>query len=221
MSIDADWLWRFGELEIPRHVWNAVRHLNVWIEPIIVGEWARLMQDYGERQGRTLSMDELHRQLTWLDPARDTRLARSIAEDLMSSGELCSASGPASGFNQRSLDVDHCFPWAAWPCGDLWNLLPSSRQVNQRLKRDRLVDFATLASARDRITDWWPRAYVRAPSRPVADRFVREAVATLSVEPADEESLLDEIYAGVEWQRMRLRHDQRLAEWCGVRLAGA
>jgi hypothetical protein len=30
----------------------------------------------------TLSMDELHRQLTWLDPARDTTLAQSIARDL-------------------------------------------------------------------------------------------------------------------------------------------
>jgi hypothetical protein len=36
-----------------------------------------------------------------------------------------------------------------WPCSDLWNLLPASRHVNQRLKRDRLVDAATLASARD------------------------------------------------------------------------
>jgi hypothetical protein len=96
LIVDAEWLWRFGDLEVPRHVWNAVRHLNVWIEPIIVGEWASLMQSYGERQGRTLSMDELHRELAWLDPARDTRVARSIADDLMSSASRCSASGPAS-----------------------------------------------------------------------------------------------------------------------------
>jgi hypothetical protein len=55
---------------------------------------------------------------------------------------------------------------------------------------------------------------------PVADRFVREAVATLSVQLAgDEERLFDEIYAGVEWQRMRLRNDQRLEEWSGLGLA--
>jgi hypothetical protein len=94
--------------------------------------------------------------------------------------------------------------------------------VNQRLKRDRLVDVATLASARDRITDWWTRGYARALSRPVADRFVREAVATLSVDrPGDEARLLDEIYAGVEWQRMRLSNDQRLEEWSGLGLADA
>jgi tripartite-type tricarboxylate transporter receptor subunit TctC len=34
------------------------------------------------------------------------------------------------------LDIDHCLPWSAWPCGDLWNLLPASPRVNQHLKRD-------------------------------------------------------------------------------------
>jgi hypothetical protein len=97
-----------------------------------------------------------------------------------------------------------------------------SRRVNQRLKRDRLVDFVTLASAHERITDWWRRGYARARARPVADRFAREAAATLSVTKVDDvDRLLDEIYAGVEWQRMRLRHDQQLEEWCGVGAAGA
>jgi SAM-dependent methyltransferase len=222
LVVDADWLWRFGEVEVPRHVWNAVRHLNVWIEPIVVAEWARLMQGYGERQGRTISMDELHRALAWLDPLRDTRLARSLADDLMNRGEPVFCVWSGKRLDQRTLDVDHCFPWVVWPCGDLWNLLPSSRQVNQRLKRDRLVDVATLASARDRIADWWARGYARAPSRPVNDRFVREAVATLSVDrPGDEARLLDEIYAGVEWQRMRLRNDQRVDEWSGMAPADA
>ena len=94
---------------------------------------------------------------------------------------------------------------------------PEQKTIRHMVKRDRLVDVATLASARDRIADWWARGYARAPSRPVNDRFVREAVATLSVDrPGDDARLLDEIYAGVEWQRMRLRNDQRLDEWSGV-----
>lgn len=28
------------------------------------------------------------------------------------------------------FDIDHCFPWRAWPCDDLWNLLPTHRAVN-------------------------------------------------------------------------------------------
>ena len=86
---------------------------------------------------------------------------------------------------------------------------------------NQLVGVATLASAHERITDWW-RGYAGAQSRPVADQFARETVATLSVTKVDDEDrLLDEIYTGVEWQRLRLRHDQQLEEWCGVRAAGA
>jgi hypothetical protein len=94
LVVDAAWLWHFGELEIPRHVWDARRLLNVWIEPIIVGEWARLMQGYGERQGRALSMDEQHRELAWLDPARDTaaesRSRASGPESRSTTGRLIS-----------------------------------------------------------------------------------------------------------------------------------
>jgi hypothetical protein len=77
------------------------------------------MQGYGERQGRTLSMDELNRELAWLDPARDTSLAQSIARDLLSRGEPVSCVWSGEPLSDRTLDIDHCFPWAAWPCGDL------------------------------------------------------------------------------------------------------
>jgi hypothetical protein len=56
--------------------------------------------------------------------------------------------------NAARLDVDHCFPWAAWPCDHLWNLMPCLPAVNNR-KRDGLPDDAMLRSARDRILEWW------------------------------------------------------------------
>jgi hypothetical protein len=49
-----------------------------------------------------------------------------------------------------TLDIDHLFPWAAWPCSDLWNLPPVHRIVNQKFKRDRLPSAATLSRAEDR-----------------------------------------------------------------------
>jgi hypothetical protein len=88
--------------------------------------------------------------------------------------------------------------------------------VNQRLKRERLVHAAALAGARDRIVDWWAKGYREAAARPVAKRFVREAAATLGVAPPETKAqLLDDVFTGVEYQRMRLRHDQRLEEWPG------
>jgi hypothetical protein len=79
----------------------------------------------------------------------------------------------------ESLDVDHCFPWAAWPCDDLWNLLPAHRSVNQNQKRDRLPGAALLVSAQDRIEEWWEQGYQKAPNPLLAERFFGEAKASL------------------------------------------
>jgi len=67
------------------------------------------------------------------------------------------------------LDIDHCLPWSAWPCGDLWNLLPASPRVNQHLKRDRLPSASALAGARENIIAWWENALALRPgvTRPI------------------------------------------------------
>ena len=144
---------------------------------------------------------------------RDTALGRNAAARLSSRGQRieCVWSGAALG-NAR-LDIDHCLPWSAWPCGDLWNLLPSDRRVNQHQKRDRLPSFATLADARPRILAWWQQAWLNDPA--LSDRFQREVAAALPVE-ADPE--LDDVYTALEWRRLRLRQDQQVPEWTPAHL---
>jgi hypothetical protein len=66
--------------------------------------------------------------MTWSEPSRDVKIARDQAIQLMGSGKLyCVWSGRT--LDAASLDVDHCFPWAIWPCDDLWNLLPAHRSA--------------------------------------------------------------------------------------------
>ncbi|WP_426116800.1 HNH endonuclease domain-containing protein [Massilia sp. PWRC2] len=43
-------------------------------------------------------------------------------------------------------DIDHCFPFAAWPCGDAWNLMPASKPINIQ-KSNRLVTESALKRA--------------------------------------------------------------------------
>src|SRR5712691_2067473 len=76
-----------------------------------------------------------------------------------------------------TLDIDHMFPWAAWPCGDLWNLLPAHREVNQRLKRDRLPSATTLFRAEGRIVSWWEQAYLSRAESHIPEQFLQEARA--------------------------------------------
>src|SRR5690606_9936070 len=139
----------------------------------------------------------------------------------------------------RSIEIDHCFPYSAWPCDDLWNLLPASRRANGR-KSDLPVSDDALWRAGELIRNWWSIAY-RDPQNPaLSHQFGEEARATLPLDTAPEQSKpppqglgdveiarswpgevevsteLDGVFAAVRYQRLRLRQDQNLREWDGM-----
>jgi SAM-dependent methyltransferase len=215
LVIDSELLRSYGWLRVPGHVWRAMQRLGAWIEPVLVAEWARMMRTYSERMGRTILAGEAEAALIWLDPERDTNLARRIAREMLGRGEPLRCVWSGRPLPENQLDIDHCLPWAAWPCGDLWNLLPASRAVNQREKRDRLPSASTLTHAQDLVVDWWERAWLVDDA--LKQRFVREAAAAL---PLGTDPSATEIFAGLEWRRLRLAQDQQVEEWSGVRQAG-
>jgi hypothetical protein len=162
--------------------------------------------------GRAVDLSKVEAALVWLDEVRDTNLARAVAGRLIDSGHRisCAWTGTRLGIGGGALDIDHCLPWSAWPCGDLWNLVPASRHVNQRLKRQRLPSASVLSAARERIVTWWEMAWRSDPA--LSQRFDRESAAAL---PIHEGATSDDVFAALEWRRLRLRLDQQLEEWTG------
>ena len=224
--LDAPYLWSFGSFSVPRHLWRAFQRYNVWIEPALIAEWIRMMNDYARKQGRKLDEAEVTRGMAWSEADRAVGISRSRAIGLLSQRPIhCVWSGVS--LTPESLDIDHCFPWSAWPCGDLWNLLPASRKVNQRQKRDKLPADLVLRQAKDRIIDWWDAGYVRTDDRLLTEQFTLEASATLPaldlptskledvLAGARFHRLLEDVFSAVSLQRLRLSHDQQVPEWQG------
>ena len=224
--LDAPYLWSFGEFSLPRHLWRALQRYNVWVEPALVAEWMRLMNEYAKTQGRKLDQARVAQSMVWSEPDRAATIPRERAFRLLEQGPLyCVWSGRR--ISGRNLDIDHCFPWSSWPCNDLWNLLPASRVVNQGQKRDQLPADLVLRRAKGRIIDWWDSGYVRAENRLITEQFALEASSTLpaleirgaSVEealsPSNLHRLLEDVFSAVSLQRLRLRNDQRIPEWDG------
>jgi hypothetical protein len=89
--------------------------------------------------------------------------------------------------------------------------MPASRRVNQHIKRDRLPSAGALAAARDRIIEWWGMGWLSNPA--LAGRFKREAAAAL---PIAADAPPEDVFAGLEWRRLRLRQDQQVEEWAGL-----
>ena len=207
-TLDGLFLRGFGHLLVPRHLWQAMSRYATWIEPALLNEWTALMQSYEGDTRR--SYDEHRTLLRWLDPEHDTRLVRELALKFRARGQAlyCLWSGRRL---RDDFAIDHCLPFAAWPCNDLWNLFPAQPSVNQR-KGDRLPSTTSLVGAKERILEWWQSAY--AAQDTIRERFMDEATAALpgslacSPPPAPED-----VFDGLMLQRATLKRDQQLADW--------
>ena len=162
-------------------------------------------------QNRPLADTKMFAAMRWSDPARDVSRARQVALSVVEAGNLHCA-WTDRPLSRNTLDIDHMFPWTAWPCSDLWNLLPTHREVNQRLKRDRLPSAIRLFRAEGRIVGWWEQAYLGRAESHLPEQFLQEARASL---PAFSTDAAGDIFASVCLQRIRLRHDQQVPEWEG------
>ena len=211
LTLDRATLASFGTVQVPRVIWQSMQRFAVWIEPALVTEWIRHMRDYADRQGKQLDEARVAAAMTWSDPVRSTTVVRDLALQRMDRGEATYCVWSGKRLSPANLDIDHCLPWSAWPCGDLWNLVPSDRDVNQRGKRDRLPSAETMQASGDAMKAWWTTAYLKAahPSLPL--RFQAEALASLPglVIAAD----VDDVHAAAGLQRVRLRRNQGVPEW--------
>ena len=207
-GIDLEWLERWGTLGIPGHLWRALSRFGAWIEPMLVTEWGRLIRSYAVRMGLEILPGVAEALLEWREPVRTTSIARVAADKLTSAGGNLHCVWSGQTLSGGRFDIDHCIPWAAWACGDLWNLAPCDRKINRHEKRDRLPSAAIFAESRHRITDWWDSAYLS--DEALGPRFLREVFAAL---PVKRGAGADEIYDGLDWRRLRLLQDQQVPEW--------
>jgi hypothetical protein len=207
LQIDEAFLWSLGDFRIPLEIWQALTHYNVWIEPVLVSEWVRLIECYCN-DGRPDIRGLAHSLLAWVDPARDTTFARAAVDRIRAAGKpvYCVWSGARL---RDEYDVDHCFPFAAWPCGDAWNLMPAARQINIQ-KSNRLVTQTALERASATISEWWSDAFL-SQGEGLRRQFFLEAQQTLpllvsSPTPAD-------VIDAMKVHRIRLSKDQGLRPW--------
>lgn len=207
LPVDDAFMWSFGEMRVPLQIWQALTRYNVWVEPVLVSEWVRLIEGYAGNQ-RANVRQLAHALLAWSDPERDTRIARAAVARLREAGKhvYCVWSGQRL---REDYDVDHCFPFSAWPCGDAWNLMPASKPVNNA-KSNRLVTQLALERASECIINWWGDAFL-SDGAESQSRFFLEAGQTLPLLTASPKT--SDIIDAMKVHRIRLAKDQGLRPW--------
>jgi SAM-dependent methyltransferase len=210
LLVDDAFVRSFGTLSMPVTLWTALQRYSHWIDPALTSEWTRLMEGFAK--GNMPGADVVSKAMAWGDPVRDTNEVRGIVIRALGRGVRCVWTGEK--LTESNFDVDHCFPWSAWPCGDLWNLMPALRRVNQRDKRHRMPSAERLDAAKDGIVEWWEKAYLTVhEDRDYRDRFRLEAHASLAALSGLRRPEPVEIIDAMQRHRLRLWQDQREPEW--------
>lgn len=210
--LSEEYLSGFGEMRIPLDLWQTLRKHTIWVEPVVVSEWSEMIQGYAKKQEKRLNASRIRQAMVWVEPNRDVQVPKQQALKLLEKRKLfCVWTG--QHLNKASLlDMDHCLPWSVWSCGDLWNLMPAQRKVNQNKKRDLLPSDAVMDKAEERILDWWDRAYYRMSG--LQEQFLLEASSSLpGIPPSD--YALEAVFESVCLQRAKLKRDQQAPEWDG------
>jgi hypothetical protein len=91
--------------------------------------------------------------------------------------------------------------------------MPTHKEVNQREKRDRLPSTNHLRDAQKRITSWWTEGYQLERNEALTDRFFAEAESALPWLKVAVAVNVEDVFQGLEVQRLRLHHDQQVPEW--------
>ena len=207
VRLDEAFLWSFGSLSVPVGLWQAMGRYAAWLEPAVLNEWIEIMRGYAPEP---VSRDACMAALRWLEPDHDTGIVRGLGRRLRESGSSLFCVWTGSRLT-GAFDIDHCFPFAAWPCNDLWNLLPSAPAANRR-KGDRLPAPEALEQARSRMLEWWDIAYLRNDA--LAERFDDESRSALPMAISETGTVTPEsLFEGLMLQQMVLKRDQQLAEW--------
>lgn len=205
--LDQAFLRGIGVFRMPRMIWDALSRHACWIEPAAVSRWSELMVTYSRGHGETLKTAEALQSLEWLEHDHQTADVRRVVHQVQQRGETVYDVWTGTRI-QNAFEVDHCFPFAYWPNNDLWNLLPVTSSTNAS-KSARLPSAELANRATDRILSWWQAAYLH-PSR--KSRFFEEANTSLPVHRNEMQSI-DDVYAGLMRQRIRLKTDQQIEEW--------
>jgi SAM-dependent methyltransferase len=217
--LDENYLRSFGEMIVPLHLWKALSRYDAWIDPALQSEWIRLMEGYLEGRETETDLRVMIEAMKWSEPKRDVSTVKEIARRFLSKNTLyCIWSGKR--LTEKTLDIDHCFPWAAWPCDDLWNLFPTNGTVNKN-KSDKIPSSKVLLQSSERMIEWWHSAFLTNGNDPIRRRFYVEAQGTLvtnSLQRTDSQPLelpLEEIFNALSLKRVSLKTDQGLEEWDG------
>jgi hypothetical protein len=154
-----------GSFSFPKELFAVFQYLGSFItgDDSLLFQWAEFTRSASRGSLKVEFVMEKLR--TYPITERDVVAARSFFETIFRHNKSidCVWSGkPVTKL--QSLHIDHMIPFSAWKNNDLWNLLPSSDDVNAK-KKDKIPAPEFIERRRTAITHTWDLLRQKYPER--------------------------------------------------------
>ncbi len=150
-----------GNIIIPDTIWKELSLLGSWIIDASILRWAELSSKFSKGKLKPSLIFDL---LIIEEKTRQIEDAKRIY--LKHKNEIrCTWTSR----NVQNFEIDHIIPFSLWKNNDLWNLVPSSPQIN-RAKSDKIVTMSLVEKAKDNIINDWKLLFKHEETR-----FLNEA----------------------------------------------
>ena len=204
LMLDYEYLLSFGLFYVPRDIYNTLSDFSCWIEPALVNEWIRVMQSFKTQGSNSFSLEDYFDALKWENKTRSTTKVRERIDAMQTQRDvLCTWSKKKL---RNAYDIDHAFPFARWPSNDLWNLVPTTKEIN-RSKSDKLLTEQRLMHSKDELLDFWMQAWEKEQTL-----FFSQANLSLPELPINNRQF-DDVFEAMLMQRQRIKDTQQLTDF--------
>jgi hypothetical protein len=152
-QLDIEYLiHNYGTFSFPADYYEAFRILGSFIngQDSILFKWAEFSVN---ASGQTLSVEKVVNEVL-RNPIteREVRASKNLYADMLRQQDnvYCVWTGKKlSGY-----DIDHMIPFSVWKNNDLWNLLPSAKDINNK-KRDKIPSPILIGERQELIIHYW------------------------------------------------------------------
>ncbi|WP_281951304.1 HNH endonuclease domain-containing protein [Nitrosophilus kaiyonis] len=147
---------KFGTFSISKEIYIVFLYLGSFINGTesILYKWAEFSVKADQKGNFTIEkvLDKL---LISPEDERDVLFAQHIYKNLIHKNRKieCVWSGKAIA-NEHLLNVDHAIPFSIWKNNDLWNLLPTHKDINQK-KKDKIPSPMLITKREEIIKYYW------------------------------------------------------------------
>ena len=160
--IDTEFLLgNYGRVAFPKDFYMVFKYLGGFVQGAnsLIHNWA----DFILGANKEISLEKtyvLEKLLYDPEVSRDVALVR---EYFQNSPEL-SCVWSRKSISHQDLNIDHVLPFAHFLNNDIWNLLPSRSEVNNR-KRDKIPSSYQLNISKDLIIHYWSDLHRNFPEK--------------------------------------------------------